>query len=581
MEPSTPPQPAQPLGTRDSTYTREVVPATPINRFPGKKARAEQHFAPAPIAQGAEKRVTYQTAHALQQGIEGLERRVFLKTQLMKELASVVDSWISNLKTSEEQEIADGFSKVVSSALIAQFGGTTSPEPSRASSSPREPRTFASVAASPTRDAKISIQHTKAQRKADQPPPAQSRVDTRILVTLPFEALSPREESFTLRARLIQSFPGLDLSSITMISPTKTGWAIVPRDMEVRDILLGEEAKARVLQAMRGTAISTPETWYTYVVPRVPVAFTGVSLEAGGLQSITVNEILVRQEVLAQTKISPVRVSPSRHMPDTNTHTRSWIISFNREVPPFYLFSQASRSIYIPKKPVLKIHQFGCQGWCNPVKCRRDRCCNNCGAKVSKHEGQYDDNCEHQTKCSNCFGPFKAGHRNCPAAPKRQGDTLIPRPPREIRNIRQRSRQIMQAAQASRTSSPTQADVSPVETFQTPESSSGGAEFSNGEASPSPSALKRARGEAVTRHEQTGTPSPTSAEGRPKRAAAPTKSMNDKRLRDSEWSSKKKAAEEAQARSPNRFSALSPENPTSAEELTFDSEDEDHYMDTQ
>ena len=53
-----------------------------------------------------------------------------------------------------------------------------------------------------------------------------------------------------------------------------------------------------------------------------------------------------------------------------------------------------------------------------------------------------DEGCTNPTQCANCSAPFKAGHLNCPAAPKKHNGRLV-KPTkaalRTIRNIGQQS----------------------------------------------------------------------------------------------------------------------------------------------
>jgi hypothetical protein len=321
-----------------------------------------------------------------------------------------------------------------------------------------------------------------------------SREDIRVLVTVPTEVLlAGRGEPFLLRKKLVGLINGLTMASIPVISPTKSGWAIVPADLAARDILLGEGSRGAILETLQGNSVATPEVWHNYVVPLIPSAFRGLT----GDGTVLVDETLVHKEVLTQTGISPVRVEPSKQGVDPITGKQSWIVSFTKTVAPFHLFNSDSRARVIARRAALTIHLHGCQGWCNPVKCTRTKRCNHCGCTEERHEGPTGANCIHEVRCANCLGPFVAGHTNCPAMPVRQGERAIPCTKKELKSIRTAGLRAIRAARES---------VSPE--FFTPDSSSKEASVNGLDApdkspSSSPTQIngKRLRGEAVTRHE--------------------------------------------------------------------------------
>lgn len=574
-EPNTP---NRPTGARDPAYTGQNIPETPISRFSSKRTRTEQHTAPATTAKGDEKRVTHQTSHALLKGIEAANRRTNLEVRVMQEYANVIDDWISQYKTAEEQEIADRFSKAVSDALITCFEKRTT---STTEATIATPVTYAKVAKATMNAGGKNPVLLPKQKLVTKPAAPQSRADIRILVTIPRTNLLEREEAFVLRKRIVGLVPGLTLARLPLITPTATGWAITPSDLATRDLLL-ESGKEAIAAALHATSIATPEKWYNYVVPNVPATFLGIANNDGDIETTIVDESLVREEVLAQTRITPVRVSPARKGVNPITGKQSWIVSFTKTVPSFYLFGQTSRARLMEKKASLQVHTFGCQSWCNPLKCSKARRCNHCGIPSLKHDGQLDGNCPYPAKCANCYGPYEAGHNNCLAAPKRQGDKLVHRSAKDIAMIRKASNAATKAAQASTISSPA---------YYTPSSSAGEANLTRN-SSPSSTASKRARDDAVTRHELGLTPvagssnnlPKTATSDRPIRAAAPRISLNNRSISQNAWSgAQEKVDKETRARETrksNRFNPLTLEGVQSATELQSDEDSELDQMDT-
>jgi hypothetical protein len=541
-----------PQGARNADFTQPLDPNTPSHCFLGKKPRAELHLqAPPALANGDKKRVTHETANALNKGIEAANRRAKLEVRLMTELAQLTDNWVSSYESTEERLLAGCLSRAVSDALITRFNNTTpnSPPPSSRGS-------YASAVSSNmpsiTNDKATGSQRCAGIKASPLKSTGASRDDTRVLVTVPTETLlAGRAEPYMLRKALADRIPELTMAKIITVTPTKTGWAIVPDTLATRDVLLKEPAKTAIIEIFRGTTVAAPETWYNYVVPLIPSAFHSLM----GGEMVLVDENLVKEEALTQTGSTPVRVEPSKAGINPATGKQSWIVSFTTQVRPFYLFSTDSKSVFIPKKASLKVHDHGCQGWCNPVKCTRLRRCNNCGSTGEKHPGPMDARCTYETKCANCLGPFKAGHNNCPAAPVRKGGRLIRQTKKELRSIRAAG---IRATQAARGATPE---------FSTPESSNGGAQL-GADVSPSPSpasTTKRPRAED-TRYENAGsTPSPLT-NARPLRSTAPTKSMNERTLMATHIEEGRRSASQPQPKHSNRFGALQVTSATEPED---------------
>jgi hypothetical protein len=148
---------------------------------------------------------------------------------------------------------------------------------------------------------------------------------------------------------------------------------------------------------------------------------------------------VIREEIVAQTGTEPVSVRPSKNGPDLTTKTRSWIVSFLREVPTFRIFGADIRSRLIQKKPPIIRHDPGCQGYHPRHRCGRLPRCANCG-RPDDH--QHVTPCTKPPQCANCHGPARADHENCPAKPTRKAGKLVQLTKRELAAVRRTGRQL-------------------------------------------------------------------------------------------------------------------------------------------
>jgi hypothetical protein len=71
--------------------------------------------------------------------------------------------------------------------------------------------------------------------------------------------LGAREETYLLRKRLVEQVNSLIMARILVISPTRTGWALFPVDLVVRDLLLAKSNQAAILKALGGHIVLVPE----------------------------------------------------------------------------------------------------------------------------------------------------------------------------------------------------------------------------------------------------------------------------------------------------------------------------------
>lgn len=497
-------------GTAD--YTRPIDPQTPDigDRHP-RKRHGQHTRVPEAIPYGGMTRKTTMATDALTAGIEASVAATARTAAILKDFSKATDNFAGRYTGQEDQRVADAISKVVSDALVAFYHNNYSTTRLDESRSSKRKETYASKLGTPLIGQK-SIR-TPSETDPMKPTPAQTRArdDLRVLVTLSQEALhGPREDSFTLRASLIQKINTLTMSTILAVTPTMKGWAIKTADLATRDILLTEANSETIREIFHGIKVATPEEWFNYVVPLVPSAFHGIF----GIINIGRKEVI--EEALAQTGESPVRCDISRHGANPLTGKASWILSFKKKVKPFTLFTPTTRARLIDNKPRITRHTPGCQGWCNPVKCTRDQRCETCGSTREKHLGPMGPGCENNAKCANCHGPHKASHDNCPARPKVHNGKVVKPTRAELIAIRKASHQMVLAAKSSVKSkdselfnSSSSSKDSSLPEGPTLDAAAQDQASENGLSETVPKrGLKRTRGEQVTAYENAGsTPS--------------------------------------------------------------------------
>ena len=335
--------------------------------------------------------------------------------------------------------------------------------------------------------------------------------DQRLLVTVEKGALLNRPEPFALCQELCRT-TGLSLAAIPQITPTCTGRAITPADHTTRDLLTSQENTEAIIRILQGTAVRQPETWFNYAIPGVPTTLHQL------LGGITINTAeLVAEEAEAQTKAKPVSCRPSRHGANPLTGRITWIVSFLAPVRPFRLFNTSELSNLIERRAPITRHDLGCQGYCNPARCRRLACCGMCSTRIDQHDGPAGANCTQEAQCANCHGPFPAGHEHCPAAPQRKDGKVVQLTKTQLRAIRRHGERNFQAANAPATNAPSPTQE-PEPMPQVPSTVVEGP--------------KRKRGVVITAYENAGSQDripdsqlpPTS--GRPRRSTAFGKSLN-------------------------------------------------------
>ncbi|KAL6402805.1 putative reverse transcriptase [Ilyonectria robusta] len=138
---------------------------------------------------------------------------------------------------------------------------------------------------------------------------------------------------------------GIKLDAIPQASRTKTGWAIRPANLDIRNKIINEEACWA--PALGATAVELATKWITYAVPECPRTLTDL------LGKTVDYEAALKDEVEAQTGLRAVSCRPSR-LDDPTQPTKTLLISFLEQPKhAFRLFgtSRLARLIRKTAKP--------------------------------------------------------------------------------------------------------------------------------------------------------------------------------------------------------------------------------------
>ena len=284
---------------------------------------------------------------------------------------------------------------------------------------------------------RIEIQTAAAQRSKAHTLSVPPREDLRIFIAVPAETRLRKPSPFAVRKAICGMIPGLTLENIPSASAINTGWAITPASKAIRDELLSQEKQALMMQAVDGESVRIPEQWLHYAVQGVPSSYRTY---AG--TDLLITKQLVEDEAQSQTGKTPVDCRTSRHGPNAQGHI-TWIISYRQPVRAFRLFGTSDYSKEIRKQPAILRHEDGCQGYCNPRRCTGAARCIQCGERQDKH-----DSVPFGDKCTNCYGPHRAGDHGCPAKPRRISGKIVKLTKSELTTIR---RMGLQSTQRLRT----------------------------------------------------------------------------------------------------------------------------------
>jgi hypothetical protein len=481
MEDSTPSRSSASTSVHNADFTRPPDPTSPLNFRAAKryKDKEQGHTVPPPILKTGASTTNRLTAEkTIYSQLDEDERKAKVKREVLGSLATTIDKFVASCKQPEHRALAhnicDKFIGFVSTSDFAENNGADY-YPIRVRSHPTTPTssgsrvTWADIAATPKSSGVTpgtKTLHAKNDRPATSDKSARSRStltseqreDRRILITLTPQALLRRAEPYAVRQALCACIEGLNsTASIPKIEPTRTGWAITPANIGIRDLLTTDEAARAICVALDATSVKLPERWFNYAVPGVPS-----SLPSYDGSSLLTSE-LIEDEVKAQAKTTPVNCRPSRYGANPETGRTTWIISFRTPVRAFSLFNASEKSRLIDKKAPITRHDPGCQGYCHPPRCTRVPRCNNCGKRTDEHDGPTGENCTKKAQCANCQGPFPAGHDNCPAVPKRKNGKLVRLTKKELTAVRRYGLQCYQDTNTQReeTTAEPQVDLVP------------------------------------------------------------------------------------------------------------------------
>lgn len=432
------PTPTQPAKRKRDEQTQPIAwPALPSSGRPLQAPatptgpRASFHDQPTPTA-----------AAVLGEILTEVQRREASIHKILGLVAHSLDNITATCSGEERpiaKEITDHFASFLTTKLLRGKSGespTAAKEPSgwasmRCPGGPEQPSQV------PTRTHLAQENKTTARAEKE---------DIRLLARLPEEQLkwAKTVTNFALRKTLCDQTE-LSLIDVPNVFRTATGFAIHPRNKEIRQKLL---AKERLInQCLRATKLELPTKWYNYVVPNCPTKLPNLFGEVMDVSSV------IEDETVAQTGQRPVRIRPSRHESDSEINRKSWIISFSNEIPAFRLFGSSARSRLISNKRTITRHNPGCQGYHPDRFCARNTRCENCGIALNT-ENEHPQPCTNNAKCANCYGPAPANHDNCPAKPIRKSGQLQTLTKKELSTIRRAGQKLYDAKHKAKAINP-------------------------------------------------------------------------------------------------------------------------------
>ena len=443
-----------------------------------------------------------------------MKKEAELQGSITRAIAEAIDLCINKFTSPKEADMAANLGQKVIAALT---GGEQSSKGSRTSATAT--RTWADVARTPKAPVAgkgaTSASQSGASKHGSQGTP---KKDPRIFIEARAEVRLKRHTPFAIRQAICQNINNIELKDIPTASEIKTGWAITPASEEIKQRLLTEENQALLLKAVDGEHVKIPEAWVNYAVQGVASSYPSLV----GTYTPTTRE-LVQTEAASQTGAQPVSCKISRHGANSSGFA-TWIISFQQSVRPFRLFGTSNFAQVIKKRPVIQRHDPGCQGFCNPVKCRRMARCSNCSKQAAEHEGPIGADCQQKVQCANCHGPFKSGHPECPAAPTRAQGKIIRLSKKELIEVQRVGRRAFRQVH-NLVESEQQATAAPT---SQPQSAAATPELQSATATPDPPTS--AQVPAPTQETELSQTQSSAANGRAKRAATRKRNLNIQEL---------------------------------------------------
>lgn len=342
-------------------------------------------------------------ADKLAQGFQGQQRRLAVNIKgtiistLLGAAKATSDQWIG--LTTEHSRPESNKQKTYTDALKTR----TVPEAESLTKVPTNTGRPAPIGGANTE----RIEARRLKREND-------RIEKTILIIANGEALLSETNPFLLRLRIKEAVTGLTLAEIPFLQRNNTGWTLRCSSSASREEIMKADNSERVLKTLHATSMRRLEKWFMYAVPQVPHDFYHIE----GAPAPMPTE-LIKEEITAQTGKQPVNYRLARSGVNPITKRATWIIGFNTAVSRFRLFNSSSYSVLLDKPREIQLHSTGCLGYCNPFTCNRASRCSTCGKLNTEHEGALvHQQCTRAAQCANCHGPFRAGHSNCPAAPR-------------------------------------------------------------------------------------------------------------------------------------------------------------------
>ncbi|KHJ35987.1 putative eka-like protein [Erysiphe necator] len=194
-------------------------------------------------------------------------------------------------------------------------------------------------------------------------------------------------------------------TSIGLIKPVRTGFALSPRNNEAREALLKLSLRLSSFEAKLEPATS----WLPVIIPTVP---RYIRTEKG---QVEVTKELLSDEIERVTSMRPNSIKLYGHGHLEAPH-RTWLALFTKAPRPgFRVFDEFGIMSLIKKQPLSDFCKR-CNGYHSPKNCSRAPSCGNCGSTMHS-----EDLCMAPTKCKNCGGPHRSDSRKCLARPTRNG----------------------------------------------------------------------------------------------------------------------------------------------------------------
>jgi hypothetical protein len=376
---------------------------------PRKRARTMQQEEEGPPAEHERRHAGYSSGPVAQALTGLLEKQLAqqkAKHAVLEAFAKALDSQTALFTDPEQrayaQELAPHFIGVIQREIGSR--PTISLDTPPASPTTEKPTWAAVAAKKPSRQAPPKPAPAKqANLKPANPAGFSSQPENRVLVRLAPESPTRNAALFAVRTT-VQEALGLKTGDIISAQAIPTGVALRPRNQEIRDRIVTEQAK--VCTALQATKVELPQKWYSYAVQGCPKRISTLAGEWVDTQP------LIHKEVLAQTGIKPVECRISRHQSDSPTAT--WIISFLQPVEShFRLFDSSDSARLITKKtPLMQCEK--CWDFHDTRGCKRRPVCKDCAQLA--HGGP----CKEPTRCTLCRGPHTAIDLNCPVRPVRR-----------------------------------------------------------------------------------------------------------------------------------------------------------------